>query len=80
MVYAVDRVLKRGRGAAGAVSGGGVLLEALASPFAAGLIEKNCQNGARMQGERRGTNHGRRYHLEAPKLALHTVGICEGRR
>jgi hypothetical protein len=40
VVDAVDRVLKRGRGAAGAASGGGVLLEALALSFAVGLIEK----------------------------------------
>jgi hypothetical protein len=80
VVYAVDRVLKRGRGAAGAASGGGVLLEVLASPFAAGLIEEKGQNGARVQGERIGTTHGCRCHLEAPKSALHTVGICEGRR
>jgi hypothetical protein len=37
-VDAVDRVLQRGGGAAGVASGGGVLLEALALPFAAELI------------------------------------------
>jgi hypothetical protein len=42
--------------------------------------KKKGQDGARVQGERRGTNHGRRYHLDAPKSALHTVSICEGRR
>jgi hypothetical protein len=54
VVDAVDHVLKRGRGAAGAASGGCVLLEALASPFAAGLIEKEGSGWcARARGKER---------------------------